>query len=674
MKIYLSEAFFSVFKWLLIFLTIVVIGVVIWVYSLPLLPYRAIPHHAFLVVNAHLKPFSNPQNNWLKNFEKIPEFKKLFEYKQKVDSLSKKSPELFLLLQQERIWFSLHQISQYEIAWLVVTSSPVKERHHPHTWAIDLLKKHAISLPFHLTRRQYEKFLIYELTDSLGKPQFSFTTAQNLMIIASSGILLDEAIRTITGKQNDISSWIAEILLSEQKHVWQCYVNLKEMFSSNAWAAFEIYVDSIGISFKGKTNWAQHPVEVDTSFQYFFEKYYSKFSPLIAHWLYTNKKHLGKLDRISIRANGKDSALVRLQVSHQRRVSVKVLNTQHLSEVAYSEFIPYKKDSQLFFYAIQDAEDIYYIFDRRGYLLEKIALDDLASQQTIFLKVLQQDAFVWTCGNHLFAINEKGKLINGFPVFIPLNIATHFLSYGFSFSFLVTDIAGNILSFDGKFLKKQPFANVQQKLLNAPRIVTVANQSLLIAVGKEALIKIFYADGKLLNGFPLKFETSLCQDFLVQKGKSFSDTYLHLLSESGEHIVLNLEGKIINRSQVSDNINADFYFLPKGFENALIASYNQKKLDLYNLEHRKISSFLLPYEQTPQISLFWRNPLEDSILLVFFPNKKQTFLYFLHGDLILENPLWTSKMPAVVQFNELSRCLHLLKATNKTVQLLEVCI
>jgi len=670
---------FQLLKWILSFFLLVSIGVISWLYLLPLPPYRLIPGHAFAVVNIELKPHVNPymQYEWWQSVGKIPEIQRVAKNKYWLDSLSQKSPELFLLLQRERIWLSFHAVSREQIAWLAIFSSPVLERNQPHQWVIDLAKQIAQTYPLRCDTRRYDDFLIYELYDPRsGELVLELSFVKDFLICSSSGILLDDAIRTAQGKQTDAGEWLKPVLQPILPSVWQFYANTTHF--APTWkgiCGFQVYADSSGLALTGNTYFPQ-TWQTDTALGNIWDNIATEVT-VFSDWLIKNKRLLLKFHHVVARTHANGETTIRFLVAPNTVDNpFKVINTVHLAETAYSPFIPYYVGKKAVLWGIQDAEDIYYIFDEKGQVRQKLWLDDLASRQVVTHFYKQKSLFFWISADLLYAFNEAGKIQNGYPIRLPnVTVRTAFISPVLSQGFLLTDIAGNLTSYDwqGKPLKNWSSVSFQQRLIAPPIVLSYTDNPLLIGVGENALIKVFDHDGKLANGFPLYFETKLYPEIFIQEGDDLATSYIHFLSESGEHFVVNLEGKLISRTRLSYDATTDFFLFTDKQTNqfAYIASHKGNELTLYNLSHDKLATILLPYKTSPKLSFFDFGQTH-SVVVVSYLDQKRTFLYYLNGEPITEQPLWTTQSPVFIRYDAQNRCYTVLKAMNKTISLVEV--
>jgi hypothetical protein len=202
---------------------------------------------------------------------------------------------------------------------------------------------------------------------------------------------------------------------------------------------------------------------------------------------------------------------------------------------------------------LQDALHQLYFLDSSGKLLWKKALEG-----PITTDLLEVDYYSNNKTQYLFAtdsqvhlIDYHGHQVNRYPHPLPqpgqpvhLNVVDY--NHNKHYRFLITTAPGNIYLKDKHYRPLpawEPMA-LGQDFVSSPMHLRVQGKDYFLALQTNGILHALNRQGKSYPGFPIDLKAHIHNPLLVRKGKTANDTVLIALTDTGQHIFLNLLGCI----------------------------------------------------------------------------------------------------------------------------------
>ncbi len=217
---------------------------------------------------------------------------------------------------------------------------------------------------------------------------------------------------------------------------------------------------------------------------------------------------------------------------------------------------------------IQDRAGQVYLISRDGTLLWK---RDLGS--TINGSVRQIDyynnrklQYLFTTDSLIYLVDRNGQDVEGFPkqISLPLPLLDlNDIDYDNSkrYRYAGQDRRGNVYLFDkeGNLLEGWNPRNGQSPLLEVPRHIRVRGRDCFVLVRRNGEIELTNRRGELYPGFPFKLDKRLSGDVKISQGPDFERTTITVVTEDGEQVGVNLNGKVKTRNQLfKPNVSSKF--------------------------------------------------------------------------------------------------------------------
>jgi hypothetical protein len=164
--------------------------------------------------------------------------------------------------------------------------------------------------------------------------------------------------------------------------------------------------------------------------------------------------------------------------------------------------------------------------------------------------------YLFTTERNLYLLDRNGNPVGNFPVRVPapapLQTAAVFdYDNTFDYRFLAQDLVGNLYLYDkdGKLLEGWNPLRLGYRLAGLVRHLRIRDKDCLVALQLDGKVHVLTRKGKAYPGFPLALPQS-ANPLYVEKGTDAANTYLTSLSNTGEIVRFNLEGKITDRQQL----------------------------------------------------------------------------------------------------------------------------
>jgi hypothetical protein len=165
--------------------------------------------------------------------------------------------------------------------------------------------------------------------------------------------------------------------------------------------------------------------------------------------------------------------------------------------------------------------------------------------------------FFFSTISSLHVIDRKGQPWWGFPVELPegLKVETSsVIDYDNSgnYRFLLSDKKGNLYMYskDRELLDGWNPKELSYRLSSPAFHIRVRNKDCIVAVQENGVINVMNRRGELYKGFPLEFSGRISSPLFLEPGSSFDQTYFTTITNTGELVKFNLEGKVVNREQL----------------------------------------------------------------------------------------------------------------------------
>lgn len=307
---------------------------------------------------------------------------------------------------------------------------------------------------------------------------------------------------------------------------------------------------------------------------------------------------------------------------------------------------------------VQDEKDVLYLISKEGKILWNYYLSGALRPQVYQLDIYNNGKLQYLIAtpNKVYLIDRLGRAVTGFPISFPENtFITHLsvIDYDNSknYRIAVSDSEGNIYLYDktGQGLPGWQPRKLGMALAAPLEHVRAGSRDAMIAIQQDGIVNLIKRNSKMYDEFPLSFEADISNDFYVENGNTLADTKISMLTEIGELIEFNLEGKLLDRRFFEKGEQGAIFTLAtdkQRKQNFIIARQDSKKLTVYSSEEKLLFSKTFENDGTKLIQYFnFGASLE--VVAVTDMHAQKTYLFYTNGTLIGRKPIESSAMIAM---------------------------
>ncbi len=287
-----------------------------------------------------------------------------------------------------------------------------------------------------------------------------------------------------------------------------------------------------------------------------------------------------------------------IAIGHQAKKETKPLDSRMqiqqsvytISPIISKPYVVKNHNNNRFEILVQDSSNILYLVSNEGEILWGDSL-----KQPIVTNIYQVDfyknrklQYLFATKNHLHLLDRNGDYVENYPIKLKDGVEAQFLSvidYDNSkrYRFMVVDKNGHIYLYDknGKNLEGWTPKKLEGPLAIPGFHIRVRGGDCMIGIQKNGVVNVMNRRGQMYPGFPLDLRIPNVNDVFVSIGNDFSSTKIIAISEEGELIEVNLNGKILKREQ--------FYKPTKESKFWLVNDALQKTFVIARQEYNKIS-------------------------------------------------------------------------------------
>ena len=197
--------------------------------------------------------------------------------------------------------------------------------------------------------------------------------------------------------------------------------------------------------------------------------------------------------------------------------------------------------------------------------------------------------YIWATDSALHVVDQSGNSVDGYPFYLLQDIQVEYLSVfdyeqDGNYRFLVTDPQGQLWLFnaDRDNLPGWNPLSLTAPLAEAPKHFRVRGKDCIVALLRNGLLYLLNRRGEPYPGFPIDLDQTCDNPLFIKTGNSFADSELTTITERGELIYLNLEGKLLKRGQLlRPSPNTHFMLCPDRLEkNYILIRQDDQRLSI----------------------------------------------------------------------------------------------
>ena len=309
---------------------------------------------------------------------------------------------------------------------------------------------------------------------------------------------------------------------------------------------------------------------------------------------------LKSFDLIALQVSNLDKRFyTSLAIGHQEFVPpapkasrlAKAQSAFTLSPIITRPFIVKNHISNKLEVLVQDSLNILYQISNEGEILWGDSIRDNIVSEIHQIDYLRNSKLQYLFATHdkIHLLDRNGDDVENFPIKLKKGIEIQHLTvidYDNSkrYRFLAADTKGNIYMYDkdGKNLEGWTPRHLDGPFAIPPFHIRVKGGDCIIAPQSNGVLNVLNRKGDMMPGFPIDLKAQGLNDLFVEIGNDFKSTQLITVTDEGELIVLNLQGKVLKREQLYKPSKESKFWLVKDAlkKTFLIARQEYNKISL----------------------------------------------------------------------------------------------
>ncbi len=317
---------------------------------------------------------------------------------------------------------------------------------------------------------------------------------------------------------------------------------------------------------------------------------------------------------------------------------------------------------------LQDALYQLYFLDPTGKLLWKKTLENPIT--TDFLEVdyynNNKTQYLFATDKQLHLIDYHGHKISRYPHPLhqpgqPVHLHVADYSHNKNYRFLIATAQGNIYLTD-KHYQPLPAWNprsLKQSFASTPLHLRVQGQDYFLALQTNGTLQALNRKGQNCPGFPVDLKAPVHNPLLVRTGKTVDDTSLIALTDAGQHICLNLDGRIQEKVQLDRSEDTSSFILcPNCATGHQYVMMRQNRDKVTVMDEARNLLFELQHQAQRLLLQYYNFDDKHQFYVLTDMDNQLTYLYDHTGRLLHDVP-WCNGHAVSLFFSEAERKLRI---------------
>lgn len=327
-----------------------------------------------------------------------------------------------------------------------------------------------------------------------------------------------------------------------------------------------------------------------------------------------------------------------IQVQEDKRSLRTVLNLPFLESLSSPPFVFQNPQTEQYEVMVQDQKNRLYFINEAGKIIwdKKLTSPLKSDPQSTFYQDKQGFTFMTT--DKIYFTNQFGNPQVGFPI-SPQKVLEYFAYFphqnGSKPNFLVMsrDKEMYLYGANRQVLQGWNPRRLPSVLIAPPKAFRVGEEDYVFIIQEDSRVNILNTKGKSKTGFPLQLDNEISNSVFIKQAGNSEQIRFICLSDGGELIELDFEGKVQKIEQKIEDIPDQevFLLISPNQENWLLASSFNGKVAVLNQAGDIL--FQKDYPEAKDIELQYFS-FDTGLEIVAITQNGQTELYNLKGEAI----------------------------------------
>jgi len=312
---------------------------------------------------------------------------------------------------------------------------------------------------------------------------------------------------------------------------------------------------------------------------------------------------------------------------------------------------------------VQDTARFLYLINNQGEVLWKDSLGFNLRGEVEQIDFFKNDKlqYLVCLGDHFRLIDRNGNEITDFTLKLPFQVFNwKVIDYDRSknYRILISDFQGNLFLYDknGENLEGWTPKLLSGRLGSVPFHLRVRGRDVIIGIQENGIVNMMTRRGENLRGFPLDLKGRTNNTLFIEKGGDFQSSLVTALTNEGELIKFDLEGKILDRDQLfKPNPTTTFAMVVERLGRTFVIM-QQDGSRLSMLDKNGVLLFEKDYLSTTALSgQYYDFGSGKKIYIVIDPIQEFAYIYLENGVLVNSRPLASGNLVGLLYFEGLQK-------------------
>lgn len=269
--------------------------------------------------------------------------------------------------------------------------------------------------------------------------------------------------------------------------------------------------------------------------------------------------------------------------------------------------------------------------------------------------------YLFATSSLVYIIDRNGETLPGYPFALPNKQEIEFLSLidydnSRNYRIMAATNDGNYYLFDkgGVNLEGWKPKSLEGKPVIHPFHMRIRSRDYIVFMHRNGLVYILNRRGEPVSGFPMDLKGNVENQFFIKKGGNISTTTFTTVTNDGEVVEFNLEGKFLKREQMYKTTPSDQFLLVTSSPNNrsfIVLRSDDEKVTVIDSKGKELFNHNF---KTPSLSAKYYNFSPDNeVIVITDKNKSYTYLYNKEGRVLHSLPLETGDEIAMLYFETL---------------------
>jgi len=301
-----------------------------------------------------------------------------------------------------------------------------------------------------------------------------------------------------------------------------------------------------------------------------------------------------------------------------------------------------------YYVLLQDALHQLYFLDPAGNLLWKKTLEGAITTDLVEIDYYKNNKtqYLFATNQQLHLLDYHGREITRYPHPLhqpgqPVQLRVVDYNHDKNYRFLMATAQGDIYLKD-KHYRSLPAWNPKalgQGFSSTPFHIRVQSKDYFLALQMNGTLQALNRKGQQYPGFPVDLKAAIQNPLLVRKGKTVDDITLVALTDTGQHICLNLAGHMQETVQLDRSEDtARFILCPNHATGSQYVIMRQDRSKVVVMDEAKNLLCELPHQAQHLLLQYYNFGGSHQFYVLTDTDNQLTFLYDHTGKLLHDTP------------------------------------